>query len=100
MEEALKEENDDDEGSAFPFVLNVPDHLPNSPLCPLSPKHKSGGKAICPIHGRKEATFGQSQNKPVKVQRQAPTIVFESGQHGDGRSTPELEDLRRRMSRE
>jgi hypothetical protein len=99
MEEALKED-DDDEGSGFPFVFNVPDHLPNSPLCPLSPKHQSGGKAICPVHGRKRATFGQSQTKPGKVQKHGPTIVFESGQNGGGMSTPELEDLIRRMSRE
>ncbi|TVY83590.1 Cell division control protein [Lachnellula suecica] len=25
------------------FDLNVPEHLPNSPLCPRNPKHKSGG---------------------------------------------------------
>lgn len=34
------------------FDLNVPDHLPNSPLCPKNPKHRSGGKGICVYHGR------------------------------------------------
>ncbi|GAB7366772.1 hypothetical protein MBLNU230_g0726t1 [Neophaeotheca triangularis] len=34
------------------FELDVPDHLPNSPLCPLDTRRKSGGKAICPMHGR------------------------------------------------
>lgn len=34
------------------FELNVPDHLPASPLCPKHPKHKSGGKGICVYHGR------------------------------------------------
>ncbi|KAI4178340.1 MAG: hypothetical protein LQ346_007483 [Caloplaca aetnensis] len=35
-----------------PFELNVPEHLPNSPLCPKHPKHKSGGKGVCVYHGR------------------------------------------------
>ena len=30
----------------------VPEHLPNSPLCPRHPKHKSGGVGECPYHGR------------------------------------------------
>lgn len=34
------------------FELNVPEHLPNSPLCPRNPKHRSGGKGICVYHGR------------------------------------------------
>ncbi|KAI9785448.1 MAG: accessory factor associated with RNA polymerase II [Candelina submexicana] len=34
------------------FELNVPEHLPNSPLCPKSPLHKSGGRGICVYHGR------------------------------------------------
>lgn len=39
-----------DEG---PF-LDIPDHLPTSPLCPRHPKHKSGGKGVCPMHGQAE----------------------------------------------
>lgn len=34
------------------FELNVPEHLPNSPLCPRNPKHPSGGKGMCLYHGR------------------------------------------------
>ncbi|KAI9821214.1 MAG: hypothetical protein M1827_003948 [Pycnora praestabilis] len=34
------------------FELNVPEHLPSSPLCPMNPKHQSGGKGICVFHGR------------------------------------------------
>ena len=34
------------------FELNVPEHLPSSPLCPRNPKHKSGGKGVCVYHGR------------------------------------------------
>ena len=58
VEESLKD--DDDDASTFLFELDVPDHLPSSPLCPLSPKHKSGGKAICPIHSRRKTNLGQS----------------------------------------
>jgi hypothetical protein len=96
--ETLRE--DDDDQTAFPFAFNVPDHLPNSPLCPLSPKHKSGGKAICPIHGRKRATIGPVQARTVKVAKQEPRIVFESGQQGDGPSSPGADYLRWLMERE
>ena len=34
------------------FEINVPEHLPSSPLCPRNPKHKSEGKGICVYHGR------------------------------------------------
>ena len=37
------------------FQLDVPDHLPNSPLCPLHPKNKSGGTGICVYHGRRSS---------------------------------------------
>ncbi len=35
------------------FELDAPEHLPGSPLCPMDPKHKSGGKGICVYHGRR-----------------------------------------------
>ena len=35
------------------FELDVPDHLPNSPLCPKNPKHPNGGTGICVYHGRR-----------------------------------------------
>lgn len=44
------------------FVWHVPEHLPGSPLCPLSPKHKSGGKGICVYHGRRK-----TQRSLVKI---------------------------------
>lgn len=37
--------------------LNVPEHLPTSPLCPRHPKHRSGGTQICWMHG-------QNKNRP------------------------------------
>ena len=40
------------EGGQSLFELNIPEHLPNSPLCPRNPKHPSRGKGICVYHGR------------------------------------------------
>jgi len=34
------------------FGLDVTDHLPSSPLCPLNAKHYGGQKQLCPMHGR------------------------------------------------
>ena len=31
---------------------NIPEHLPNSPLCPKHPRHRSKGTGVCPYHGR------------------------------------------------
>ena len=31
------------------FSLTVPEHLPNSPLCPANPKHVSGGTGVCVV---------------------------------------------------
>ena len=32
--------------------LDVPEHLPSSPLCPRNPKHRSKGTGLCPYHGQ------------------------------------------------
>lgn len=48
----VKLEADEAHDVTMNFELNVPDHLPSSPLCPKHPKHKSGGKGICIYHGR------------------------------------------------
>jgi parafibromin len=37
------------------FELNLPEHLPSSPLCPKNPMHKSKGLGICVYHGRTRA---------------------------------------------
>jgi hypothetical protein len=31
------------------FALNVPEHLPTSPLCPVNPRHPSGGNGVCVV---------------------------------------------------
>ncbi|EME44176.1 hypothetical protein DOTSEDRAFT_172257 [Dothistroma septosporum NZE10] len=52
IEDTLDEDDEEDDDIVLGFEQNVPDHFPSSPLCPLHPKHKSGGKAICPQHRR------------------------------------------------
>jgi len=37
-----------------PFTLNIPEHLPNSPLCPRHPLFIGKGNGVCVYHGRKE----------------------------------------------
>jgi parafibromin len=37
------------------FEIELPEHLPNSPLCPKHPLHKSGGTGICVYHGRRRS---------------------------------------------
>jgi len=36
------------------LAMEVPEHLPSSPLCPLHPKYsgRRGGKMLCPMHGK------------------------------------------------
>lgn len=102
MNEAMREDDSGADSSTMgtPFELNVPDHLPNSPLCPLSAKHKGGGKAICPMHRRLKTGLGTGDGgggarggrggseigRKVKERVGAPVIVFESSQKdGSGR---------------
>ena len=49
---SVKLKADEARDNAMSFELNVPEHLPSSPLCPKHPKHKSGGKGVCVYHGR------------------------------------------------
>ncbi|PVH85981.1 hypothetical protein DL98DRAFT_511063 [Cadophora sp. DSE1049] len=46
-----------------PFELNLPEHLPNSPLCPKNHMHESGGTGICPYHGRKRSNHLMNVNR-------------------------------------
>lgn len=47
------------------FVASVPEHLPNSPLCPRNPKHQSGGTGVCPYHGRNRSTPSEVEKTPT-----------------------------------
>ena len=108
MEEALKADDNDDDEYMFQFEFNVPDHLPNSPLRPLNAKHKSGGKAICPIHGRKKMSVAPKANmretremREGNAVKREPKIVYESGAQGDGEGHGRFEEeFRRKTSRD
>ena len=87
VDATLDDDHNDEELVQLGFEFDVPDHLPNSPLCPLSSQHRSGGKGICPLHGRRKlapsspstssASNGhqlQQQRSPTKLE---PRIVYE-----------------------
>ncbi|KAI7507315.1 hypothetical protein KC347_g6944 [Hortaea werneckii] len=84
VDATLDDDRDDEELAQLGFELDVPDHLPNSPLCPLSSRHRSGGKGICPLHGRRKLAPSspspsnghqlQQQRTPTKLE---PRIVYE-----------------------
>lgn len=42
----------EDWGQRREFEFDLPEHLPNSPMCPANKKYKSGGTGICVYHGR------------------------------------------------
>ena len=44
------------------FAIDVPDHLPASPLCPLNIKRSNGTRLICPLHGRKKSPSASANN--------------------------------------
>lgn len=49
------------------FELNLPEHLPSSPLCPKNSKHKSGGTGICVYHGRRRGASLRVNDTSVGV---------------------------------
>ncbi|KAK0967027.1 hypothetical protein LTS16_007218 [Friedmanniomyces endolithicus] len=92
VEEALLDDNDD---TIMGFELNVPDHLPSSLLCPLNPRHKSGGNAICPMHGRKKLrTPGLSKAQTMAASKNGgPRIVYEGVAGEPGRRATQVTDM-------
>ncbi|KAK8010480.1 hypothetical protein PG990_009445 [Apiospora arundinis] len=44
----------DDVRASRTFEFDMPEHLPNSPMCPANKKHKSGGTGVCVYHGRRK----------------------------------------------
>ncbi|KAI7527377.1 hypothetical protein KC331_g16388 [Hortaea werneckii] len=80
-------DDDRDELTQLGFEQDVPDHLPTSPLCPLSARHRSGGKGICPLHGRRKLapsspSPSSTSNGHQMLQQRIPTkleprIVYE-----------------------
>ncbi|KAI1386448.1 uncharacterized protein F4822DRAFT_444841 [Hypoxylon trugodes] len=50
------------------FEFDMPEHLPNSPMCPANKRHKSGGTGVCVYHGRRkrsQAVKDESDGKNV-----------------------------------
>lgn len=58
--------------------ISVPEHLPNSPLCPKHPKHKSRGTGTCPYHGRNKVSPEETDKTPTQHIRGMPSPVAES----------------------
>lgn len=89
---ALKEA---DERRKFEWL--IPEHLPNSPLCPLHPKYVGPSKGLCYWHGRKSNGWGVELGRdyishPVRV----------GGGNSPGWATGKTESLggeKRRMRR-
>jgi hypothetical protein len=52
LDQIMDEDDAYDSEELEAFELDVPEHLPSSPLCPLNPKHRGGGNGICVYHGR------------------------------------------------
>lgn len=47
----IDDEDDDEEGEKS--HVDIPDHLPSSPLCPLNPKYRGVHLVECPLHGKR-----------------------------------------------
>ncbi|KAK6957711.1 hypothetical protein Daesc_000499 [Daldinia eschscholtzii] len=45
-----------------PFEFDMPEHLPNSPMCPANKRHTSGGTGVCVYHGRRKRSRVESGN--------------------------------------
>lgn len=57
---------DTESNSPEEFVARVPEHLPNSPLCPRHPKHSSRGKGVCPYHGKNMTSPPESRSATLR----------------------------------
>ncbi|KAM3508073.1 hypothetical protein MY10362_001419 [Beauveria mimosiformis] len=55
-----------DTNCATNFEFDVPEHLPNSPMCPANVRHKSGGSGLCVYHGRRRALSTAGDGGPKR----------------------------------
>lgn len=62
MDREKGETDDEDE-----LAMDVPEHLPNSPLCPLHPRNLDKGKLLCPIHGKGSTLAARRTSKDGKM---------------------------------
>ena len=82
------------------FEWLIPEHLPNSPLCPLHPKYVGPSKGLCYWHGRKSDGWGVEPRRdydknPMKI-GQGQTRGWEVGEIP--KPTPEAPKRRRLAS--
>ncbi|KAL7627466.1 hypothetical protein AAE478_001659 [Parahypoxylon ruwenzoriense] len=42
------------------FEFDMPEHLPNSPMCPTNKRHQSGGTGVCVYHGRRKRSVSSA----------------------------------------
>ena len=70
--------DDIESSAAVEYESNIPEHFPNSPLCPRNPKHKSGGTGTCPYHGKNESTPSDAGQTPTLVQTESLSPVPEN----------------------
>ncbi|KAI8959016.1 hypothetical protein F5Y11DRAFT_350951 [Daldinia sp. FL1419] len=50
------------ENTTAPFEFDMPEHLPNSPMCPANKRHSSGGTGVCVYHGRRKRSRALPEN--------------------------------------
>ena len=64
------------------FEFDLPEHLPNSPMCPANKKHKSGGTGVCVYHGRRKKStphvWGEMVNQKSDKAWEARNVRRES----------------------
>lgn len=66
------------------FAFDLPEHLPNSPMCPANKKHKSGGTGVCVYHGRrKRSSSDQPSSGTVGVHEQNVGVIRAGPGHGE-----------------
>ncbi|KAK8090983.1 hypothetical protein PG994_000488 [Apiospora phragmitis] len=64
------------------FEFELPEHLPNSPMCPANKNHQSGGTGVCVYHGRRKKStplvWGEMVNHKTDQAWEARNIRRES----------------------
>jgi hypothetical protein len=83
------------------FEWLVPEHLPNSPVCPLHAKYRGPSKGLCYWHGRESNGYGVA---PVRSRLTGPSLAGQgSTDSSSGWSTgrqeiPKLDLKKRRLA--
>jgi hypothetical protein len=91
---ALKEA---DERRKFEWL--VPEHLPNSPVCPLHAKYRGPSKGLCYWHGRESNGYGAASGRSRLTK---PSLMSRKSVNGNGWSVgrqevPKTEVKKRRL---